>query len=439
VDVTTLKYPREEETTTRFRLSFLEGPERGRVVEIPVDQTRTLLGTSQTCGVVVTDRHVSRRHLALGPVLGRLTLFDLGSSNGTRVNGVRVVECALTGGEIVHVGATTIRVEAIGTAHFADAPETSFLRAIGESRSMRRVFATCKHVATSSLPLIIEGETGTGKELLAECIHEAGPRRGGPFIVFDPSVTPENLLPAVVFGAEAGAVANSAGERAGLFERAHGGTLLIDGPADLPLDFQRTLVRAIERGECQRVGSDVIRRFDVRVIAISQVDLDRAVDEGRLREDLFHRLSGTRIEAPPLRDRPEDIGPLTKHFWKTLGGFGDVPPSLLARYESHRWPGNVRELQNAIAQRLATGPDSSGDESAAPALRPSTTPHEDVSTVLALDLPLPHAKQRMIAIFEAAYVARLLAKHGGNVTRASAASGVAHRYFQLLNARHRKG
>jgi two-component system, NtrC family, response regulator HydG len=439
-DATTLKYARASELTMRFRLFVLEGADAGRAIEVPVDAPRILVGTSRACAIALSDPHVSRRHLSLGAASARLELVDLGSSNGTRVNGVRVSECALEGGEIVTLGSTVLRIEPIGTTQVEDAyPDALFVRAVGTGRVMQSVFAACHRIAGSPLPLLLEGETGTGKELLAECIHEIGPRREAPFVVFDPSLTPEHLLPAVLFGCEAGALPGPFGEqrRSGLFERAHGGTLLIDGPADLPLDIQRKLVRAVERGEIQRVGSDVVERFDVRIIAISQTDLDRAVEEGRLREDLFYRLLATRIEAPPLRKRREDIGPLAAHFWTSLGGRGSVPPALLARYESHSWPGNVRELQNAVAQHLATGFVGADPEPERGSVRPPA-PTDDFGSVLELDLPLPRAKQRILAAFEAAFVARLLTKHGGNVSKAAAASGVAHRYFQILHARHRK-
>lgn len=433
-EVATLKYETTPTKVQAFRLVAVEGPAKGQVFEIPMSDSRILLGTSPACSLHLGDPHVSRRHVALGLAADRLELQDLGSSNGTWVNGVSVVECALHGGESVRIGSTVLRVEALGELTYQDdyLPET-FERAIGPSRVMRRIFAACARLAHVTVPLLIEGETGTGKELLAECIHNHGSRKGAPFLVFDPSLVPEHLMIGVLFGAEAGALPGPMGDvaRAGLFEQAHGGTLLLDGPVDLPLDVQRKLVRVVERGEVQRAGSAQALKVDVRVITLSSQDLDRAVDEGRLREDLFYRLAGARLELPPLRKRREDIHALFAHFWAELGGATQpLPNALVARYENHAFPGNVRELQNAVAAHLATG-ELTGDG-------PESEASVGFKDLLELDLPFPQARQQALATFEAAYVTRLLEKHGGNVSRAAAASGVAHRYFQLLKARHRR-
>ncbi len=434
-DLATLKYAPALTPTALFRLVVLEGPDAGKVMDVPVSESRVLLGTGGACSLRLGDPHVSRRHLALGAAADRMDLYDLGSSNGTWVNGVRVVECSVRGGETVRIGASTLRVDALGARAEEDAYSLpTFGRAVGPSRVMRRIFAACVRLAASPIPVLLEGETGSGKELLAECIHEAGPRRERPFVVFDPSLSAPHRLAATLFGSE-GSAEGPPG--AGLFEQAHGGTLLIDGPLDLPLDLQRKLLRAVERGELQRVGSDRVTRVDVRVVTTTIADLDKAVDEGRLREDLFYRLAGARLEVPPLRRRRDDIGPLTQHFWRALAGgaagAGGAPPGLVSRFEAMPWPGNVRELQNAVAAELVTGDLSSGSD--APDGPEATDAFQQV---LAQELPLPQAKQRIVAAFEASYVERLLSKHGGNVSRAAAASGIAHRYFQLLKARHQK-
>ena len=276
--------------------------------------------------------------------------------------------------------------------------------------ALQGMYAAFAKLAESSVTLLTDAEIGTGKELLAESIHQPGPRRDRPFVVFDPTRVTE------------------ADEQMALFERADGGSLLIDGPADMTLELQRKLMRTIERGELQRVGSDRVTKVDVRLITTSLADVDRAVEDGRLREDLVHRLFAVRLSIPPLRRRREDIPPLFEHFWRTLGG-GDapVPASLVTRYESYAWPGNVRELQNVVAREIVLGDTSADtDEALAPA------PEVDV------DLPFPQARQLAIARFEEAYVTRLLERHGGNISRAAAASGVAHRYFQILKARHKR-
>jgi two-component system, NtrC family, response regulator HydG len=429
----TLKYEPPAQGVERFCLLALEGPEKGKVFEIPYLQERVLLGTSPTCMIQLTDPHISRRHAALATGDSWLELYDLGSSNGTSVNGVRVVECRLRGGETLHLGDSIFRVEAQGARTESAFPQiVQFGRFLGQSKAIRRVFELAKSLAASDVPVVIEGESGVGKELLAECIHEASARKEGPFVVFDPLADAPESLPRNLFGADA----NTGAPSVGALEQAHKGTLLIDGPADMPLDVQRKLLRALDKKESKRIGAEQTQSFDVRVIVASTDDLDRAVEQGRLREDLFFRLGSARIEIPPLRRRREDIAMLTEHFFKLAASAAQAdehaPAEVVARYELRAWPGNVRELQSAVAAHLAAG-DWQRDD-----LLDSSGVVDSFAATLALDLSLPQAKQRVLAGLEAAFVQRLLAKHGGNVSRAAAASGVAHRYFQVLKARHRK-
>ncbi|WP_394843981.1 sigma 54-interacting transcriptional regulator [Pendulispora brunnea] len=440
MDALTLKHLHAPPPTLSFRLVVAEGPDAGKVFRIDPNQpSRTLVGTSPTCVIRLADRHVSRRHLALDAAVNELVIQDLRSSNGTRVNGARITEGVLTGGEVIRIGNTVLRVEA-GEQETPDAlaERTSFGRALGVSFEMRKVFGLAERLAQANVPVAIEGETGTGKELLAECLHEQSARAAGPFVVFDGSIVGDRLADVMLFGCAANVVPGVAEARAGLFEQAHGGTLLIDEPAELSPEVQRKLVRAVERGAVQRIGADAALAVDVRIVTTSRADLDKAVDDGRLREDLFYRLVVARIELPPLRKRRDDVGFLAEHFWAALGEAGEtIPPELLSRFEAHAWPGNVRELQNAVARHLATGeldPRKRPIETA-PAAPASPEPNV-LLEILEQDLPMAKARQQLLAEFERSYVARVLAKHGGNVTRAAAASGIAHRYFQSLKAKY---
>jgi transcriptional regulator with GAF, ATPase, and Fis domain len=285
--------------------------------------------------------------------------------------------------------------------------------------------------------VVIEGETGTGKEVLAEALHAASPRAGGPFVVFDCTAVPPSLLESALFGHERGAFTGALAQRRGAFEEAHGGTLLVDEIGELDLTLQPRLLRAIERSEVQRVGASQWLRVDVRILAATRRELDDEVRAGRFRDDLFFRLAVGRIELPPLRHRVGDIAVLTRHFWRVLGGEGSpMPEGFVERLEAYSWPGNVRELKNAIARYLAVGelPAACGG---APASGPRRDPgvEDAIERVLGMDLPLPGARAAIVEEFERRYVARALDRHGGNVSRASAASGVALRYFQLLKAK----
>ena len=423
------------------RLTVLEGPDAGRSFELAgADGERTLVGASPVCGVKLSDREVSRRHAAFEAKAGLLHVRDLGSTNGTFVNGVRVVEAILAGGEVLRVGATSIRVETHRTAAEIALPDaTSFGRVVGASLVMRRLYERCAKLAASNVPLLIEGETGTGKEALAEALHEASPRAAGPFVVFDCTSVAPTLLEAELFGHERGAFTGAVSDRRGVFEEAHGGTLLIDEIGDLDIALQAKLLRCIERGQVRRIGASQWTKVDVRVLAATRRDLDREIQDGRFRDDLFFRVAVARIELPPLRAREGDVPLLVRHFAKGLGEDPDaIPYEVLDRFERSEWPGNVRELANAVARYYALGEGPAAPaSSSAPAPGASGAPGDPIDAVVALGLPLPAARQKVVAEFERRYIAAVLAAHGGNIARAAEASGIARRYFNLLLVRQR--
>jgi DNA-binding NtrC family response regulator len=309
---------------------------------------------------------------------------------------------------------------------------------------MQRLYPLCARLAHADVAVVIEGETGVGKEQLAESLHQQGPRSHGSFVVLDCTAIAPSLIESELFGHERGAFTGSVQQHRGVFERAHGGTLFIDEIGDMPLPLQAKLLRAIERLEITRVGGTATLRVDVRVLAATRRDLDREVQLGRFRDDLFHRLAVARIELPPLRERSGDVEVLARHFWAKLGGDPqEVPPELLSSWRDYSWPGNVRELRNAVARRLALG--DLGDtlpneqEAALPGTpapaRPTASRGDSIAAVLALDLPLADARQRIVAELEQRYLDRVLDAHGGNVTRAAAAAGVTRRQLQRLKAR----
>ncbi|EYF00784.1 sigma54 specific transcriptional regulator with PAS sensor, Fis family [Chondromyces apiculatus DSM 436] len=422
-----------------FVLRVVAGPDAGHTLAIPPSQpSRVLVGQSTSCELCLHDREVSRRHLGLDLAEGDLLrATDLGSRNGTRINGALIIEALLAGGERLTLGATTIEVHRAEQA--ADEPltlATGFGRLLGASPAMRKLYPLCERLAAANVPVVIEGETGSGKEALAESLHEAGPRASGPFIVLDCAATAPTQLEAALFGLERG------GEtRLGALEEAHGGTLLLDEIAEIDLELQGKLLRALERGEIRRVGGRQALRVDARVLVATRRNLDQEVAAGRLREDLFYRLSAARIELPPLRRRTGDVTVLARHFWSRMARPGEPPPEdFLARLEAYGWPANVRELQNAVARRAALGDlAEEGTPAAAPPSRASqVTPDDPIATILAQELPFPRARDQALQLFEQRYVEDVLRRHGGNVARAAAASGVARRYFQVIQARTRK-
>jgi DNA-binding NtrC family response regulator len=433
-----------DERTTAFRYRYVPTPAVDvsfvlRVVEgadvglsFVLDATkpsRTLIGQSVACALRLSDPEVSRRHATCDVQGSEMRITDLGSKNGTYVNGVRIVEALLGGGEQVRVGSTVLQVEDHTAAAPPLAEATSFVRVLGASREMRRLYPLCERLAAIDLPVIIEGETGCGKEVLAESLHERGPRANGPFVVFDCTAVPPNLVESELFGHEKGAFTGATSTRRGVFEQAHGGTLLIDEIGDLDLSLQPKLLRAIERGEVQ---------------------------EGRFRDDLFHRLAIARIELPPLRHRRGDVAVLAQAFAQRFGGAPNaLTPELLAKWERYEWPGNIRELRNAVARHLALGDlagtsvpsagDGFGDQETPSFARSgehghahsADAPFDIVEDVLGRRLPLVTARQEVVDYFESRYVARVLAEHGGNISRAAEASGIARRHFHRLKAKPR--
>jgi DNA-binding NtrC family response regulator len=378
-----------------------------------------LVGQGPLCELRLLDPRASRRHLSIAPHGSLLRVTDLGSSNGTRVCGQRIMEALLSGGEVIELGDTQLRVARAPTsAPLPPADRKNFGRVLGASFEMQRLFEIAEKLSTSPLNVILEGETGTGKELVAEAIYDAGLRARGPLVVFDCGGS-VGQLEVALFGREG----------AGALENAHGGTLVLSEVADLDIALQARLLPFLEHGTAQRVGSAETRRVDVRILCTTSRDVDREVQEGRLREDLLFRLGGARIEVPPLRRRHGDVGMLITHYWKLYGGEGEPPKVLLLKLQRHPFPGNVRELQNTVARAVSLGSDNMVELTVR---APAAQPIDVVEAALAANLPLPRARQEVVREFERRYVAKALATHGGNVTRAAAASGLTRRYFHIL-------
>jgi transcriptional regulator of acetoin/glycerol metabolism len=358
------------------RVRVVSGPDLGRSVTLELQRVR--VGTSPDSELTLTDPLVSRTHLEFQVQdLGYL-VADLGSTNGTFVGGARVREALLGQSGEVRLGSTVLRLEAAPEQE-KEISDQSFGDLIGSSAAIRRVFGVLTAVARTDVTVLIEGETGTGKELVAEALHRQSPRTRGPFSVVDCGSIPPNLIESELFGHERGAFTGATGERQGAFERARGGVIFLDEIGELPLEMQTRLLRVLDRRVVKRVGGNLERKVDVRVVAATNRDLAVEVKQGRFRQDLYFRLAVVRIVLPPLRDRREDIPALARHFlWQAGCADPDavLKPELLRVLSTRAWPGNVRELRNLVERAIVLadergGPALLGDEEPAPAYTPA--------------------------------------------------------------------
>jgi transcriptional regulator with GAF, ATPase, and Fis domain len=288
-----------------------------------------------------------------------------------------------------------------------------------------------ERAAPTNSTVLLQGETGTGKELVARAIHDASRRAAGPFVAIDCGAIAPTVIESELFGHVRGAFSGAIGDRKGLFEDADGGSIFLDEIGELPIALQAKLLRALETFEVRRVGGNAVKKVDVRVIAATNRALSQAVNEGTFREELYYRLAVVEIVLPPLRARREDIPMLAQHFHAQFtGGQVPLPADLLSALMTRSWPGNVRELRNFIERQVALGWAQGGHPKGAHHVLPS-----GIEAFVPVDLPLKQAREAWVEEFEGVYVRALLKRTSGNVTRAAKAAGVSRRFLQRLMVR----
>lgn len=396
--------------------------------------------TSESCtigaharnDVELPDPTVSRFHAEIKISPRGAFIRDLESRNGTFVDGVRVEAAWLGHGSSIRIGKTLLRFEALGGANrVALSRSDMFGTLFGTSAAMRALFAVLERIAPSDATVLVEGETGTGKEEVASSIHSHSGRADGPFITLDCGAIPPNLLESELFGHDKGAFTGAIAAREGVFEAADGGTLFLDELGELPLTMQPALLRVLESGEVRRVGETAMRPVDVRVVAATNRDLRKEVTAGRFREDLYYRLAVFHLRISPLRERPEDIMGLTQVLLKRMGLSAPdidalITPELKTALQSGRWPGNVRELRNYLSRCVVLGE-----------VQPITPADEEPRTwQVDPEKPYADARNSALAQFERDYVTALLEYHKGNVSAAARAAGMARPYLHRLLRRH---
>ncbi|HEY5927037.1 MAG TPA: sigma 54-interacting transcriptional regulator [Kofleriaceae bacterium] len=418
----------------RCQLIVIDGPDRGRACRL--GETEVSVGTDKAADLTLSDDRVSARHVAVRVDGSRFVVRDLGSTNGTWFEGSRVSEVTVPAGSTLLVGRSALRVEP--EAQPLDVPPSQarrFGELVGESLAMREVFAVLERVAAADATVLVEGETGTGKELVARALHDASARRRGPFVAVDCGALPEGLLESELFGHVRGAFTGAAQPRAGMLVRADGGTLFLDELGRMSATVQARLLRVLEERVVRPLGGDSERAIDVRVIAASRDDLDAEVATGRFRADLMYRLAVVRVVLPPLRTRREDIPLLVRELLRRRGLADEVPTGPgLDRLLAHGWPGNVRELRNVLDRALALAPGA--QRFADLPIRIDGGPVAGEGLAVRTDLPYAEAKAVMLHELERRYLADVLAREGGNLSAASRTSGIDRKHLRTLARKH---
>jgi transcriptional regulator with GAF, ATPase, and Fis domain len=420
-------------------LAVIDGPSRGARAAVGSEIAR--IGTADGNDLVLADRTVSRFHCELLVRGNTILIRDCGSTNGTLIDGVRVREAEIPPGTLVRIGGSAFRVELGDEPAFVEvSSRTQFGELVGASVEMRRIYAILERLALTDATVLVQGETGTGKDVLARSLHAASPRAAQPFIAVDCGAIPEQLVESELFGHVRGAFTGATSDRKGVFEEADGGTLFLDEIGEMPVALQPKLLRAIESRSIRRVGGGSARTVNVRIIAATNRSLSSSINEGSFREDLYYRLAVVELRLPPLRARRDDIPVLATHFFRTFAGDQVVlPGELMAVLVGRGWPGNVRELRNYIERSVSLGTYLPRSADASPLLPLSTTgapvPAGTIESYVALHLPLKEARHAWTKSFELVYVRAMLKMVGGNVTRAAERAGVSRRFLQRMVAR----
>lgn len=406
----------------------IKGPDRGESIPLKRDQP-VYFGSSPSCEMALTDKTVSRRHLMAVYEGDRVILRDQGSTNGCFIQGSRFKEITIGFGSEIKLGRTLIKyLPEEETVEPEPSEQPSFGQLIGGDTKMRQLFKLLQDVAATDATVLIEGETGTGKELIAEEIHNHSPRKNGPFIVFDCGSVPRELIESALFGHVKGSFTGAITDRRGAFAEAHGGTIFLDEIGEMGLDLQPSLLRALDKKAVRKVGSNTYENVDVRVVAATNRDLRAEVSEKAFREDLYYRLAVIRVSVPPLRERGTDIPLLIDHFVRQFspGPPLTVSPEDMAHLRRHSWPGNVRELRNAIerASLLARGDSINLDD----ALMDDPAPALGIRT----DLPFKEAKGQLVELFEREYIEELMRKHKMNLSAAAREAQIDRKHLREL-------
>jgi DNA-binding NtrC family response regulator len=435
--------PRISEAVRVPRIQLSIEREAGKTTDRKVTLEGDLLriGSHPSNDLVLDDRMVSRFHCRLTRGQRAWSVIDNGSLNGTKAGGVWVRDADLTLPECrIEVGDSTVMVQEVGSKSATPiGSSVSFGSLFGSSQAMRRMYDLMQRVARTDATVLIEGESGTGKELITAEIVRRSARSGKPFVVVDCGSISPSVVESELFGHARGAFTGADRHRIGAFEAADTGTVFLDEIGELPLDMQPKLLRVLETGEVRRMGENQLRKVDVRVVAATNRRLEREVNQGRFREDLFFRLSVVTIRVPPLRERIEDVPLLLEAFLSSLEATEKrhlFTQEVIDAMMRHDWPGNVREMRNFIERRVVfdtsgLGMDGDGVTAGGNRLTAPPAAGEGMKEV-DIEKPFRLAKDEIIDGFERKYLTSLLAWSDGNVSRAARKAKIDRMYLHRL-------
>lgn len=441
-DYSTRTIVRAGSAPSSVRVDVVGGPSTG----IATLGRKITVGRARVADIAVDDYTVSEFHLEISPHEGGIEVRDLESWNGTFVEGVRVMRAVVPRGTILALGESAIRVDVANEAKPPPPVRDSYRGILGKSIAMRELFGFLERLASTDLGVLIQGPTGSGKELVARALHDDSARAGGPFSVLDCAALPASLAETVLFGHVAGAFTGAVEDRMGVFESANGGTVFLDEVGELPLDLQPKLLRVLEQRQVTRIGENRPRPIDVRVVSATWRDLRRMVNQGQFRDDLYYRLAQTRLELPALVERRDDIEPLVASFLRRLprkiACARSISREALAELAARDWPGNVRELK-ATVERAALMCDG-------PVIRPQDLAFE---RLLERSREIPSgddtdsdevpdfkgAKRTAIDDFERDYLVRLVTKTNHHMGLAASLAGIERHYLRALLKKHGLG
>ncbi len=435
-----LDIPTEDLTFNKYSLRIVSGPDSGAAHAF--QKRKITIGTDRSCDLQLNDHTVSRIHASLEFGPGGFRLRDENSKNGIFANGFRVFDILLQDGAELSVGTTRLLFSRFSeTVSVSIATAGRFGDMIGESSEMREIFAIIKKVGPTDSNVLIQGESGTGKELVADALHKTSLRARGPFVVFDCSAVPPDLIESELFGHVRGAFTGAVRDRDGAMAAADGGTLFLDEIGELPLALQPKLLRAIETREIRPIGSNRTRKVDFRLVAATNRFLEQEAATGAFRKDLFYRIGVITLSLPALRRRPQDIPLLVNHFLVEIAAREGQKPVRLSwetmeKLKKAPWPGNVRELKNFVERSVILAGRVQGTPEALDIPVPRTGPiiinGQEGALAVDLDAPFKQEKERLVDEFERRYFTKLLARTDGNISKAARIAGIHRKSLEYL-------